>query len=77
MSFITTTVTGHDGISAKYLPGFEHGGHTFSGAVHVSLTGADLTAHLRLSIEDARSLLAQLPGVLAEHDAAVASDKAA
>ncbi|MET8653827.1 hypothetical protein [Nocardia aurea] len=76
MSFITTMVTGHDGISAVYSPGFERDSHTYPGTVHVSLNGADRTAHLSLTIEDARALLAQLPGVLAEHDAAAASASA-
>jgi len=68
MSFVTTMVFGFEGVSTEYHPGFTHDGMTIAGTVHVSLVGAERSTHLSLSVEDARSLLAQLPGVLAEHD---------
>ncbi|MBF6355682.1 hypothetical protein IU449_14195 [Nocardia higoensis] len=77
MSFINTMIAGHEGISAEYSPGFEHEDLRVPGTVRISLDGTARTTSMSLSIEDARSLLAQLPGVLAEHDAAVSSDKAA
>ncbi|WP_040798875.1 hypothetical protein [Nocardia higoensis] len=77
MSFINTMITGHDGIAVEYSPGFEHDNYMIPGTVRISLVGTARTTSVSLSIEDARSLLAALPGLLAKHDAAVASDKAA
>ncbi|WP_063053027.1 hypothetical protein [Nocardia arthritidis] len=81
MSFFHTTVSGYDGITAEYHPEREstYDGGVIRATVFIELV--DAHAYLSLSIEDARSLLAQLPVVLAEHDAveaaAVSSDKAA
>ncbi|MFI5540301.1 hypothetical protein ACIA5H_28305 [Nocardia sp. NPDC051900] len=81
MSFFHTTVSGHDGITAEYHPEREstYDGGVIPATVFIELV--DAHAYLSLSIADARSLLAQLPVVLAEHDAveaaAASSDKAA
>ncbi|MGY5305825.1 hypothetical protein [Nocardia gipuzkoensis] len=81
MSFFSTCVSGHDGITAEYHAEREaaYSGGVLPATVFIELSGAN--AYLSLSIEDARSLLAQLPVVLAEHDAveaaAALSDKAA
>jgi hypothetical protein len=68
MSFFNASVSGYDGITAEYKPAGEVRGNTVPAVVFVRLDGAD--AYLCLSIEDARALSAQLPGVLAEHDEA-------
>jgi hypothetical protein len=68
MSFFSTTVSGYDGISAEYRPSYEAHQRQIPATVFVRLDGAD--SYLCLSIEDARALSAQLPGVLAEHQAA-------
>ncbi|MGV9545215.1 hypothetical protein ACWDSF_28140 [Nocardia beijingensis] len=81
MSFFSTAVSGHDGITAEYHPEREaaYSGGVLPATVFIELSGAN--AYLSLSIADARSLLAQLPVVLAEHDAVEAAassvDKAA
>ncbi|MEU6833068.1 hypothetical protein ABZ894_30860 [Nocardia beijingensis] len=81
MSFFNTTVAGFDGITVKFHPEREstYGGGVIPATVFIELSGAN--AYLSLSIADARSLLAQLPVVLAEHEAveaaAASSDKAA
>ncbi|MER7453267.1 hypothetical protein ABTW96_23580 [Nocardia beijingensis] len=79
MSFFNTTVSGYDGITAEYHPEREstYGGGVIPATVFIELSGAN--AYLSLSIEDARTLAQALPGVLAEHDAAVSAsvDKAA
>ncbi|MEU5761159.1 hypothetical protein [Nocardia sp. NPDC047648] len=79
MSFFHTTVSGHDGITAEYRPEREstYDGGVIPAAVFIELSGAK--AYLCLSIEDARTLAEALPGILAEHDAAVSVsvDKAA
>lgn len=77
MSAMTTTRYSDDGITARYIPGEVYYYKTGPGSIDIpsrivvelaGVVGGD--ASLSLSIEDARSLLAALPGVLAEHDAA-------
>ncbi|WP_157111378.1 hypothetical protein [Nocardia beijingensis] len=80
MSFFNTSVSGHDGITAEYHAEREaaYSGGVLPATVFIELLNAN--GYLSLSIADARSLLAQLPVVLAEHDAveaAASSDKAA
>ncbi|WP_280503089.1 hypothetical protein [Nocardia farcinica] len=75
MSFFSNHVSGFDGIAVAYSPERDGEVRRVPASVVIELAGTN--AWLYLSIEDARSLLAQLPGVLAEHDTAVASDKAA
>ncbi|MEU2104309.1 hypothetical protein [Nocardia sp. NPDC019255] len=79
MSFFSTSVSGYDGITAEYHPEREstYGGGVIPATVFIELSGTN--AYLSLSIEDARALAQALPGVLAEHDAAVSAsvDKAA
>lgn len=79
MSFFHTSAHGYKGITVRYRPQTqdEYGG--LPARVSVSLNRSN--SWLVLDIEDARSLLVQLPVVLAEHDAveaaAASSDKAA
>jgi hypothetical protein len=78
MSFFSTTDHGYEGITVRYRPQTqdEYGG--LPARVSVSLNRSE--SWMCLDVEDARSLLAQLPVVLAEHDAveaATSSDKAA
>ncbi|MEV0357371.1 hypothetical protein AB0H71_15035 [Nocardia sp. NPDC050697] len=77
MSSMTTVRYSDDGITARYIPGEVYHYKTSPGSIVIpariavelaGVVGGD--ASLSLSIEDARSLLAALPGVLAEHDAA-------
>jgi len=75
MSFISNHASGFDGITVTYSPERDGDVRRVPASVVIELAGTN--AWLYLSIEDARSLLAQLPGVLAEHDTATASDKAA
>ncbi|MBF6468875.1 MULTISPECIES: hypothetical protein [Nocardia] len=79
MSFFNTTVSGHDGITAEYHPEREsaYGDGVIPATVFIELSGAN--GYLSLSIEDARTLAEALPGVVAEHEAAVSAsvDKAA
>ncbi|MGY5276440.1 hypothetical protein [Nocardia gipuzkoensis] len=79
MSFFNTTVSGHDGITAEYHPEREstYGDGVIPATVFIELSGAN--GYLSLSIEDARTLAAALPRVVAEHDAVVSAltDRAA
>ncbi len=78
MSYFSTSVSGRDGITAKYWPAREGEYTSLPAGVVVELT--DAKAYMLLDIADARSLLEQLPAILAEHDAAEAvssSDRAA
>ncbi|MBF6194163.1 hypothetical protein U3653_22200 [Nocardia sp. CDC186] len=77
MSFFNTTVSGYDGIAVEYKAERESTYGRNPAWVHVALSGSD--AYLCLSIVDARTLAQALPGILAEHDAAVSAsvDKAA
>ncbi|WP_280315713.1 hypothetical protein [Nocardia abscessus] len=77
MSFFNTTVSAYDGIAVEYKAERESAYGRNPAWVHVTLSGSD--AYLCLSLEDARTLAQALPGVLAEHDAAVSAltDKAA
>ncbi|MFC8530786.1 hypothetical protein [Nocardia sp. NPDC057227] len=80
MSSMTTVRYSDDGITARYIPGEVYhykitpGSIVIPSRIAVELAGVvGGDASLSLSIEDARSLLAALPGVLAEHDAAEAA----
>jgi hypothetical protein len=78
MSFFSTSVHGYEGITVSYRPQTQDKYGGLPARVSVSLNRSD--SCLCLDIADARSLLAQLPVVLAEHDAveaAASSDKAA
>jgi hypothetical protein len=78
MSFFSTTDHGYEGITVRYWPQRQDAYGGLPARVAVSLNRSE--SYLCLDIEDARSLLAQLPVVLAEHDAveaAASSDKAA
>ncbi|MBF6473722.1 MULTISPECIES: hypothetical protein [Nocardia] len=79
MSFFSTSVHGYEGITVRYRPQTQDAYGGLPARVSVSLNRSD--SWLVLDIEDARSLLAQLPVVLTEHDAveaaASSSDKAA
>lgn len=72
MSYVSATVYGK-GISVDYSPARPldaDSDRMISASVHIEL-GCDRShVYMSLSIEDARALLAALPGVLAEHDAA-------
>lgn len=67
MSFFNVSASGRDGISTDYRPASKTHGINISAGIRIVLDGAD--AWLYLSIADARTLAAQLPLVLAEHDA--------
>ncbi|MET8797880.1 hypothetical protein ABZV91_15770 [Nocardia sp. NPDC004568] len=75
MSHFSTTVHGDGAIEVEYWPGRTVSGIETSPAVNIILGFASGCLHL--SIEHARSLLEALPGVLAEHDAAVTAGESA
>lgn len=69
MSFMNVQTSGWEGIEVSYRPAHDTDGHRYPAWVHVEFVGNDY-GYLSLTVEDARSLLEQLPLVLAEHDAA-------
>lgn len=72
MSYVSAIVSG-DGVSVVYSPARPmdiDSNRTVPASVHVELESKYGHLYLSLSIADARTLLAELPGVLAEHDAA-------
>lgn len=76
-SRVSTTVLVEQ-LSVKYHPAYEFRGDRYSASVDIDF-GVGISASVTLSIADARTLAEALPGVLAEHDAAVSAstDKAA
>ncbi|AVH21224.1 hypothetical protein [Nocardia cyriacigeorgica] len=74
MSYVSAMVSG-DGISVVYSPARSmevDSNRTVPASVHVELESKHgHLLYLSLSIADARTLLAELPGVLAQHEAAV------
>ncbi|MBF6195663.1 hypothetical protein U3653_26225 [Nocardia sp. CDC186] len=76
-SRVSTTVLVEQ-LSVKYRPAYEFRGDRYSASVDIDF-GVGISASVTLSIADARTLAEVLPGILAEHDAAVSAsvDKAA
>ncbi|WP_280182299.1 hypothetical protein [Nocardia cyriacigeorgica] len=73
MSYVSAIVNG-DGISVAYFPARPmevDSNRTVPALVHVELESNHGHVYMSLSIADARTLLAELPGVLAQHEAAV------
>lgn len=71
MSYVSAMVSG-DGISVVYSPARSmdiDSNRTVPASVHVELESKHGHLYMALSIADARTLLAELPGVLAQHEA--------